>query len=144
MGGWAGYAVREGARIAIPMALAKFSRGAEAEADMLGLQYMYSAGYDPAAYVEFFETLETLNKHEKTSPFASFLANHPRVRDRLRSTQKQIQKTLAPREEYVYQTSEFANVRARLQLIEKGRSVPWVSATPPVDPDVRPVLKRRD
>lgn len=51
--------------MAIPMGFLKFSRGFESEADMLGLEYMYKAGYDPAAFVDFFEKIESL---EKTKP----------------------------------------------------------------------------
>src|SRR6266478_4507569 len=55
MGGWTGYAIRQGAGLAIPLGFLTFSRGFEAEADMLGLEYMYKAGYDPTAFVDFFE-----------------------------------------------------------------------------------------
>src|SRR5881296_2142597 len=54
MGGWAGYGIYQGAGLAVPAAFMKFNRGFEAEADYLGLQYMYKSGYDPQAYVNFF------------------------------------------------------------------------------------------
>jgi predicted Zn-dependent protease len=62
IGGWTGFAVREAAGAAIPLGFLKFSRGMEAEADMLGLEYMYKAGYDPTAFVDFFEKIEALDK----------------------------------------------------------------------------------
>src|SRR5262252_8755582 len=62
MGGWTGYAIRQGAGLAIPMGFLTFSRGFEREADYLGLQYLYKAGYDPTAFVDFFEKIETLEK----------------------------------------------------------------------------------
>src|SRR3981189_2795079 len=62
IGGWAGYAIRQGLSLAIPLGFLKFSRGFESEADMLGLQYMYKAGYDPTAFVDFFEKIESLEK----------------------------------------------------------------------------------
>ena len=58
IGGPAGYAIAEVASIAVPLGFLKFSRDAEREADMLGLQYDYAAGYDPQAFVQFFETPE--------------------------------------------------------------------------------------
>src|SRR5208283_3567815 len=60
--GWTGYAIRQGASLAIPIGFLAFSRGMEADADYYGLQYMYKAGYDPTAFVDFFEKIETLEK----------------------------------------------------------------------------------
>src|SRR6266513_1423507 len=59
MGGWTGYAIRQGAGLAIPLGFLTFSRGFETEADYLGLQYMYKAGYDPGAFVDFFEKIQS-------------------------------------------------------------------------------------
>ena len=65
MGGWAGYAIQSAASAIVPIVFLKFSRGFEAEADQLGLQYIYKTGYDPTALVDFFERIET---QEKTKP----------------------------------------------------------------------------
>src|SRR6201998_1523113 len=54
MGGWGGFGIRPAASVAIPVSFLSFSRAQEAEADLLGLEYMYKAGYDPAAFVDFF------------------------------------------------------------------------------------------
>ncbi len=62
LGGWTGYAIRQGAGLAIPLGFLSFSQTFEAQADYLGLQYMYKAGYDPVAFVDFFEKIETLEK----------------------------------------------------------------------------------
>lgn len=62
MGGWTGYAIRQGAGLAIPLGFLTFSRGFESEADLLGLEYLYKAGYDPTAFVDFFEKIQTLEK----------------------------------------------------------------------------------
>src|SRR5512146_1395032 len=76
MGGWTGYAIRQGVSVAIPLGFLKFSRGFEREADMLGLQYMYKAGYDPTAMVDFFEKLQTTEKHQPGTIAAAF-SSHP-------------------------------------------------------------------
>ncbi len=56
--GWAGYGIYEGLNFAVPLAFLRFSRKDEAQADYLGLEYMYKAGYDPNAFVSFFEKIE--------------------------------------------------------------------------------------
>ena len=75
--GWTGYAIRQGAGMAIPMGFLTFSRANEREADHLGLQYMYKAGYDPTAFVDFFEKIETLEKRKPGTVRQGFLdASH--------------------------------------------------------------------
>src|SRR4029077_20792616 len=64
LGGWTGYAVRQGAGLAIPLGFLTFSRGFESEADMLGLQYMYKAGYDPTASIDLFERMLSLERRK--------------------------------------------------------------------------------
>src|SRR5690242_19795503 len=67
MGGWTGYAIRQGAGLAIPLGFLTFSRGFEKEADFLGLQYMYKSGYDPTAFVDFFEKIQSMEKKKPGS-----------------------------------------------------------------------------
>jgi predicted Zn-dependent protease len=143
IGGWPGYAIQQAANLALPLAGIKFSRSAEAEADMLGLQYVYQSGYDPAAFIDLFERISVM---EKSNPgiFARMLSSHPPVRNRIRSVQKQIERDLRPRDEYLVQTSEFQNVKTRLIAIENRERVPWVSVASPAALDARPVLRRRN
>ena len=125
LGGPAGLAARQAAGILVPMGLLKFSRNAEREADLLGMEYMYAAGYDPAAFLEFFEKLAVKTK-EKRSILAKAFASHPMTGDRIRDAQKTIDRYLPERGEYVVTTSEFEQVRARLaammsrKLIDAG------------------------
>jgi predicted Zn-dependent protease len=155
MGGWTGFAVREAAGLAIPLGFLKFSRGMESEADMLGLEYMYKAGYDPTAFVDFFEKIETMEKR-KPGSIAKVFSTHPMTDDRIVAAQKEIQEDLQPRPEYVVDTSEFEAVKARLAMLEDHHKVNGKDANKPTlrraphsgtdsgdDQDSRPTLKRR-
>ena len=116
-GGWAGYGLYEGLNFAIPMSFLKFSRDAEYEADYLGLQYMYAAGYDPNAFVTFFEKVEAEEKRQPgTVP--KFFSTHPPTPERVVSIQKEIGNVLPARDQYIVTTSEFDTVKARLRGIE--------------------------
>ena len=122
MGGWTGYAIRQGAGLAIPMGFLKFTRGFEEEADMLGLQYMYKTGYDPTAFVDIFERLESLEK-KKPGTLSKVFTSHPPTEDRIKKAQKNIQIYLKGRPEYVVNTSEFTDVKARLVAMHNRRKV---------------------
>jgi predicted Zn-dependent protease len=163
IGGWTGYGIYEAAQIGIPLTFLQFSRGFEAQADFLGVQYMYRAGYDPQAFVTIFEKLENL---EKTKPnlISKAFSSHPQTPDRIEATQKEIATLLPPRAEYVVTTSEFDDVKARLARIENKRKLndngkgnqPTLrrasssSSDPNAPPDSsqqgndRPTLQRRD
>jgi predicted Zn-dependent protease len=122
VGGPAAYIISEVASLAIPMTYLKFSRDAEREADLLGLEYDYAAGYDPHAFVEFFEKLN-LDGTRKHSLLAKAFATHPMNADRIKAAQDEIGKYLPSRPEYLVDTSEFQSVKARLISLENGRRV---------------------
>ena len=167
MGGWTGYAIRQGAGLAIPLGFLNFSRGFEREADFLGLQYLYKAGYDPTAFVDFFEKIESLEK-KKPGTISKVFSTHPMTDDRIQASQKEIQEVLKAKPEYVVNTSEFNDVKARLAMLHNRRKVdndkdsgrprlrraPGSTGTvdaeedgdkkPKEDQDERPKLKRRD
>ena len=122
MGGWAGYAIRQGARLAIPMGFLHFSRGFESEADYLGLQYLYKSGYDPTAFVDFFEKIQSLEK-KKPGTLSKIFSTHPMTDDRIKSAQDEIQKILVAKPEYVVNTSEFNDVKSRLSMLHNSRKL---------------------
>jgi len=122
MGGWTGYAIRQGAGLAIPLTFLTFSRGFEAEADRLGLQYMYATGYDPTAFVDFFEKIQTLEK-KKPGTMSKVFGTHPLTDERIKDAQKNIQEMLKARPEYVVSTSEFNDVKNRLLALNTHRRV---------------------
>jgi predicted Zn-dependent protease len=112
-GGPAGAALREALGVAAPASFIKFSRSAEREADLLGLEYEYATGYDPQALVQFFEKLHTKEK-QKHNFVARAFATHPMTEDRIRRAQKEISTMLPAKDEYIVDTSEFQEVKSRL------------------------------
>ncbi len=95
-GGWAGYGLYEGLNVAIPLGFLKFSRDNEREADYLGLQYMYKAGYDPNAFVSFFEKIEAEERRHPGS-IPKVFSTHPPTPDRVQKTQEEIATILPAR-----------------------------------------------
>ena len=134
LGGWTGYGIRQAASVLIPMGFLQFSRSFEAEADLLGLQYMYKAGYDPNGFVDFFERLEALQKR-KPGAISKIFSSHPPTADRIEKAQENIAQLLKQKPEYVVTTSEFDAVKDRIMLADSRRK-----ATPE-DPN-RPSLRR--
>src|SRR5712671_1216618 len=120
--GWAGYGIYQGLNLAIPLTFLKFSRDAEREADFLGLQYMYKAGYDPNAYVTFFERIQADDKR-RPGTIAKVFSTHPPTPDRIESAQKEIARILPNKPEYIVTTSEFDSVKGRLRNIMFARKV---------------------
>ena len=98
----------------VPMIFLKFSRAEERQADFLGLQYMYKAGYDPNAFVAFFGKVMDEERRNPGS-MAKVFEDHPPTGDRIIAAEEEIQKILPKRPEYLVSTSEFDDIRARLQ-----------------------------
>src|SRR5271166_4907018 len=122
IGGWTGYGIYQAASVLVPVGFLKFSRAFESEADMLGLEYMYKAGYDPTAFVDFFEKVETLEKR-KPGTMAKVFSTHPMTDDRIRAAQSNIQNYLVAKPEYVVTTSEFNDVKNRLFAMHNRRKI---------------------
>jgi predicted Zn-dependent protease len=135
VGGPAGFAIAEVASIAIPMTFLKFSRDAEREADLLGLEYDYAAGYDPQAFVQFFEKLNADGK-KKHSRLAKMFSTHPMNADRLAAAQNEIREYLPDRDSYIVDTSEFEQVKARLLSMDNAQQLS-------IGDGRRPVLLKR-
>ena len=155
---WTGYGIYEAAQFAVPVTFLKFSRDFEAQADYLGVQYMYRAGYDPQAFISFFEKVQALEKR-KPGLVAKAFSDHPQTPDRILHSQDEIAKILPARDEYTVTTSEFDDVKARLARIENKRrltdtkdknkpSLRRASTDPNAQPgdngDDRPTLHRRE
>jgi len=159
VGGGLGYALQSAASLALPMTFLKFSRGFEAEADYLGLQYMYATGYDPQAFISFFEKVQAKEK-KKPGTLAKAFATHPQTPDRIEKSQEEIARILPARDQYIDDTSEFQQVKARLAALENRHKVEDQKENRPTlrrttadstntdskgtNDDDRPTLKKRD
>lgn len=159
LGGLPGYAIRQGAQVAIPMTFLTFSRGFESEADYLGLQYLYAAGYDPTASIDMFEKMMSLETR-KPGSIAKVFSTHPMNNDRLKKTQAEIEQILPKKAEYIVNTSEYTEVRLRLLARENQRKLrandkdskgpvlrrtPGTGTAPGEDKgEERPTIQRRD
>ena len=159
VGGGIGYALQNIAGLALPVGYLQFSRGFESDADYLGIEYMYKAGYDPQALTAFFEKVKALEKH-KPGTIAKAFDTHPQTPDRIEKTQQEINTLLPAREEYKVDTSEFEDIKVRLAELQNRHKIdqahpnlptlrrhatsnPSDSGTSASD-DGPPTLKRRD
>lgn len=160
IGGGVGYAARSAVGLGLPLTFMQFSRGFESEADYLGVEYMYKTGYDPQAYISFFEKIQAKEK-KKPGTLARAFSTHPQTPDRIEHTQEEISKILPSKESYLISTSEFDEVKGRLAAIENKRKLtdekdssrPSLrrtsndgdkKTTDSKNDDDRPTLKRRD
>jgi hypothetical protein len=162
-GTWTGYGIYEASQLAIPLTFLQFSREYEAEADYLGIQYMYKAGYDPQGMVSIFEKLDALEKH-KPGALSKAFSDHPATPDRIAAVENEIATILPPEPQYLVTSSEFDQVKARLARIQNKRGLqdkkdgnkptlrrvggsnndPNAPNNPSTSTDDRPTLGRRD
>lgn len=165
IGGWTGYGIYQASGFLIPLTFLKFTRGMESEADFLGVQYLYKAGYDPTSFIDFFEKM-LADEKRRPGTMSKLFRSHPPHGSRIRKTQKTIDELLPTKREYVVNTSEFLQVKARLEQLvlrrkettddpqkprlrrtSSGGTIPTddidVAAEDEGDEDDRPTLKRR-
>jgi predicted Zn-dependent protease len=134
LGGVGGFAIRQAAGFLIPMQFLQFSRGAESEADYLGLQYLYKTGYDPGAAVSFFEKLQA-KETAKPGTISKMFSTHPPTGERIEKSKKNIEAVLPDRDEYVVTTSEFQKIKTMLVQLDNRR--------PSDEENNKPSLKRK-
>jgi predicted Zn-dependent protease len=118
----AGYGIYEASTVAVPISFLQFQRDFEEQADWLGVEYVYRAGYDPQQMVAFLQKVETL---EKTKPrlISKTFATHPQTPARVERTEHEIATILPPQREYIVDTSEFHAIQTRLTRMENRRPV---------------------
>lgn len=121
-----------GVRQIASLTFKKISRDAENEADLLGIEYQYTAGYDPQAFLDALEKLRSkeikkraamnkalpalgfLSKVPMGSQLSRALSNYPPTEERIERVQAEISKLLPGRNEYMVDSSDFQEVKARL------------------------------
>jgi predicted Zn-dependent protease len=142
LGGIPGMILQNAGGLGLTAGFSKFSRDAESEADRLGVQYLYAAGYDPNAMSTMFEKLASQNK-KKPGFFAKTFASHPQSIDRLEAS-KALVARFPEREEYVLNTSEFQRVKNRLLRLSNAKASTATDLSDTTDGGKqRPTLKRR-
>jgi predicted Zn-dependent protease len=137
-GGIGAIAARQGANLGIPAVFLHFTRRDEAEADYLGLQYMYAAGYDPNGAISIFEKIQSLQKRQPGT-LARVFSTHPMDADRIEKAEKEIGRILPARDEYIVNTSEYRAIRERLITLKR----PAAGRGGEEDTE-RPTIRRRD
>ena len=133
-GGPVAYGIQQGLSLAVPLTFLKFSRNDEREADFLGLQYHAACGYDPVAFIDFFERMRQQEKSSQGGIARAF-STHPMTRDRIAAAERTIEQVLPLREEYVVTTSRYAEVQQHLESLSGERRRK--------DSAQNPVLRRR-
>ena len=114
------YGVMEAYMNGVPLAFLKFNRSAESEADYLGLQYLYKAGYDPSSYLTVFSKVI---EEERRSPGSvpKIFMDHPPTPERILSLDQEMKQILPAKPQYLVSTSEFDDVKARLKAVISNR-----------------------
>jgi beta-barrel assembly-enhancing protease len=131
--------LQNGGGILGALSMLKFSRGAEGEADNLGVQYLYAAGYDPNSMSTMFEKLASQNK-KKPGTLSKLFSSHPQSVDR-RDISIQLVARFPEKEEYVISTSEFQRVKNHLFRVTNAKA--GVVTDYDQTDDSKPTLKKR-
>lgn len=97
--------------VAVPL---KLSRNAELEADLLGLQYLYLAGYDPNEFVRFLDRAY-VGQNRSSSRMAQIFSDYPMLQERIGRAQEVIS-TFPTHAEYVLDTGALVEVKDTLAL----------------------------
>jgi predicted Zn-dependent protease len=137
LGGWGCLGMGAAQSLVVPAGSLAIQRGFEAEADMLGVQYLYKSGYDPLGMVDIFEKILSFDERKHAKLLARLASTHPTGGDRLANVQKNIETLLKERPEYILNTSDFDNVKARIAVLD------WIPKPAPAPLPERPTLRRR-
>lgn len=138
-GGILSTVLQNGGGILGMLGMMKFTRGAEEEADRLGVQYLYASGYDPTGMATMFEKLASQNK-KKPNTLAKLFSSHPQSLDR-RDASLALVARFPEKDEYVISTSEFQRVKAHLMKLTNAKA--GITSDLDDTESSKPTLKRR-
>ncbi|MGH7570224.1 MAG: M48 family metallopeptidase [Gemmatimonadota bacterium] len=91
---------------------ASFGRDAEREADVLAVNYMYNAGYDPHGMVTMFQELLS-RRQSQPGAVSQFFSSHPLTEERIENVRAQIQ-ALPARQNLITRDAELQRIQQRL------------------------------
>jgi beta-barrel assembly-enhancing protease len=137
-GYWTQMGIQQALSLGLNLEVMGITRESEREADQLGIQYLWNTGYDPNAFLSFFEKLQMQEK-SKPGRLAGWFRSHPSTDDRILASLEE-QRNLPEKDQYIVDTSEFERVKARLQSIDNAQKSEEASA---VKDQKRPTLKRK-
>lgn len=113
----------------LDLALLGVSRDYEAEADQLGIQYAWRAGYDTRGFITFFDKMAREKGYVRS---ASFFRTHPPFFERIMSSFSEIEFLPRQRDPQV-DSSEFRELREHVKKVRAGNREEYGK---------RPTLKR--
>ncbi|MFI5387915.1 MAG: M48 family metalloprotease [Fimbriimonadales bacterium] len=119
LGGWPGFPFRQGAGLAIPVKFIENSRTIVSEADEGGLRCLAEAGYDPEAFAQELNKLQTVEPNVKGSPPNQY-STHPPAAERIERV-RVVTASLEPKAGYITNTPEFTEVKQRVDLLYQQR-----------------------
>ncbi len=93
-----------------------YSRGMETQADYLGVETMYKAGYNPEGMVAFFQKLQAENS-QQPGKLTKFLSSHPLTTERIETVKGEISKLPPKKYSSSNASSEFAKIKAKAQQL---------------------------
>jgi hypothetical protein len=103
-----------GASFAVNSVLLKYSRTAESQADILGTQILYDAGYDPRGMAQFFQKIEA---EQRGRGPVEFFSNHPSPDNRIERVNQEVALLGAVRRDARTSSREFDQARRDLQSL---------------------------
>ncbi len=139
LGGWPGLCMAGMGSAAAPVGLLAGQRANESDADLLGLQYLYKAGYDPLGMVDIYEKIFSFDDRKDGKLLTSLTSSHPASAQRLVNVQKNIETLLKPKPEYIVSTSAFHDMKVQLAALD------WIrKPEPPAGPKPPTLLRQGD